>query len=143
MFLKRYLSNEFQVIIFLNLKARGYYIIAIVFVGFAGIVSRHYNEILPFIISEYTGDTMWATAVFLFFRFLFPKHKVIVSASLAMIFSILIELSQLYRAAWIDSIRNTIIGGLILGFGFLWSDFICYLCGIILGIIIDFFIRKA
>jgi hypothetical protein len=125
------------------LKARGYYIIAIVFVSFAGVGSRYYQEVLPVFISEYTGDTMWATAVFLFFRFLFPKHKVFVSASLAMIFSILIELSQLYRTVWLDSIRNTIIGGLIIGFGFLWSDFICYLCGIVLGIIIDFFIRKA
>ncbi len=111
--------------------------------SFAGVGSRYFQEVLPVFISEYTGDTMWATAVFIFLRFLFPKHKVIVSASLAMIFSILIELSQLYRAAWIDSIRNTIIGGLIIGFGFLWSDFICYFCGIILGIIIDFFIRKV
>ena len=126
-----------------KLKIKTLYIIAIIIACFAGVGSRYYQEVLPVFISEYTGDTMWATAVFLFFRFLFPKHKVIVSASLAMIFSILIELSQLYRAAWIDSIRNTIIGGLILGFGFLWSDFICYLCGIILGIIIDFFIRKA
>lgn len=40
-----------------------------------------------------------------------------------------IELSQLYHALWIDAIRNTTLGGLIIGFGFLWSDLVCYTIG--------------
>ena len=39
-------------------------------------------------------------------------------AFLAMAFSIAIELSQLYHAPWIDSIRQTTLGGLILGLAF-------------------------
>ena len=54
-----------------------------------------------------------------------------------------IEISQLYHAPWIDAIRNTILGGLILGFGFLWSDLVCYTIGIIIGIIIDIMINKT
>ena len=46
-----------------------------------------------------------------------------------MILSIAVELSQLYHAPWIDSIRQTTLGGLILGFGFLWSDLACYAVG--------------
>ena len=49
----------------------------------------------------------------------------------------IIEISQLYHAPWIDSIRATTLGGLILGFGFLWSDLICYTVGIVIGAIID------
>jgi hypothetical protein len=48
---------------------------------------------------------------------------------LAMTFSVLIELSQLYDVPWIDSIRHTPLGGLVLGFGFFWSDFTCYALG--------------
>ena len=44
--------------------------------------------------------------------------------------------------AWIDAIRNTTLGGLILGFGFLWSDLVCYTIGIIVGAIIDIMINK-
>jgi len=38
-----------------------------------------------------------------------------------------------YRAPWIDSIRRTTVGGLILGYGFLWSDLVCYAAGVGLG----------
>ena len=33
-----------------------------------------------------------------------------------------VEESQLYHASWIDSIRGTTLGALVLGHGFLWSD---------------------
>jgi len=58
-------------------------------------------------------------------------------AALAMAFSVLIEVSQLYHAPWIDSIRQTTMGGLILGFGFLWSDLACYALGVGLGVLIE------
>ena len=54
-----------------------------------------------------------------------------------MSFSVAIELGQLYHAPWIDSIRQTTLGGLILGFGFLWSDLACYAVGVGLGVMID------
>jgi len=55
----------------------------------------------------------------------------------ALAFSIAIELSQLYHAPWIDSIRHTTLGALILGFGFVWSDLICYAVGVLLGVEIE------
>ncbi|MFR9069047.1 MAG: DUF2809 domain-containing protein [Paraclostridium sp.] len=71
------------------------------------------------------------------FRFLFPKLNITKSLVLAFLFSFSIEISQLYQAQWINNIRNTIIGGLILGHGFLFEDLISYSIGIILGCIID------
>jgi hypothetical protein len=54
-----------------------------------------------------------------------------------------IELSQLYHARWIDNIRETNIGGLVLGFGFLWSDVLAYTLGVALAFRIDeIFLRK-
>ena len=40
-----------------------------------------------------------------------------------------IEGSQLCHAPWIDTIRHTRLGALVLGYGFLWSDIICYTVG--------------
>lgn len=45
--------------------------------------------------------------------------------------------SQLYHAPWIDSIRATSLGGLVLGFGFLVSDLICYTCGVLIAYFFD------
>jgi hypothetical protein len=49
------------------------------------------------------------------------------------VFAFGIELSQLYHARWIDQIRHTRAGGLVLGYGFLWTDLLCYVIGIAIG----------
>ena len=43
----------------------------------------------------------------------------------------------MYHAPWIDSIRRTTPGGLVLGFDFVWSDLACYAVGVGLGILIE------
>jgi len=40
-----------------------------------------------------------------------------------------IELSQLWHPPWLDAIRATRPGALVLGRGFVWSDLLCYLIG--------------
>ena len=54
-----------------------------------------------------------------------------------MSFSVLVEVSQLFHAPWIDSIRRTTLGGLVLGFDFVWSDLACYAVGVGLGLLIE------
>ena len=55
---------------------------------------------------------------------------------LALVFSLMIEVSQLYHAPWIDASANA-LGGLVLGFGFVWSDLVCYLVGVGFGVFIE------
>jgi hypothetical protein len=103
-----------------------------------GIGSRRYGEHLPGFVAAYAGDTLWAFVAFLGIGLLLPRAPTWAIAFLAMSFSVLIELSQLYHAPWIDSIRRTTLGGLVLGYGFLWSDLACYAVGIGLGVIIEY-----
>ncbi|WP_330362501.1 ribosomal maturation YjgA family protein [[Clostridium] dakarense] len=49
-------------------------------------------------------------------------------------------MSQLYQANWINNIRATTLGGLVLGHGFLWEDLVSYSIGMLLGVVIDKFI---
>jgi hypothetical protein len=102
-----------------------------------GIGSRRYAHALPGFIATYAGDTLWALAAFLGFGLIRPRASTRTIAVLAVTFSVAIELSQLYRAPWIDSIRHTTLGGLTLGFGFLWSDLACYAVGVGCGAVID------
>ena len=53
-----------------------------------------------------------------------------------------IEVSQLYHAPWIDDLRRTRLGGLIVGFGFLWSDLVCYAVGVMLALLLELALRK-
>ena len=117
------------------------YLILTIITIILGLLSRKVQG-LPQIISSYSGDALWALMVFFLFSFLFNKKSTIFILVISIIFSYGIEISQLYHAPWIDSIRATTLGGLILGFGFLWSDLICYTVGIVIGAIIDKIINK-
>lgn len=102
-----------------------------------GLVSRKYINYLPSFIGKYAGDTLWATMVYWGLAFLFNRFNIRKITIFSLIFSYGIEISQLYQGEWINKIRNTLIGALILGRGFLFSDLICYTVGIFIGIIID------
>ena len=128
--------------IFKESRTRVVYLLLTIIVMVLGLLSRKISG-LPKIIELYSGDILWALMVFLLFAFLFNKKSTIFIISWAIIFSYSIEISQLYHAPWIDAIRNTVLGGLILGFGFLWSDLVCCTIGVIIGIIIDIMINKT
>lgn len=103
-----------------------------------GLLSRKMNAFIPDIIDLYLGDSLWALMVYLLIGTLFKTWPIKKIALISIIFCFLIEFSQLYHANWIDMIRSTTIGGLILGYGFLWSDLAAYLIGVGLGVLIDY-----
>nr|WP_029451721.1 DUF2809 domain-containing protein [Clostridium algidicarnis] len=121
----------------MNKRNRINYGILIITVVLLGIGSRKFGYILPRFIASYLGDTLWGLMIFLTIGFLFNYLDTNVVAIASLIFCFFIEFTQLYHSAFIDSIRSTVIGGLVLGFGFLWSDLICYSIGIIIGILIE------
>src|SRR5215469_13706370 len=83
-----------------------------------GIGSRRLGHRLPGVVAAYAGDTLWATVAFLGIGLLLPRAGLGQVAVLAWLFALLIELSQLYHAPWIDALRHTTLGGLVLGYGF-------------------------
>ncbi|MDL2299433.1 DUF2809 domain-containing protein [Bacteroides sp. OttesenSCG-928-E20] len=113
-----------------------YFIITIVVV-ILGLCSRKFGNYLPVFITNYAGDTLWATMVYFGLRSIFPAGRTWIIGICALLFSYGIELSQLYQASWINAIRATTLGALILGHGFLWTDLVCYTIGVLLGILID------
>ena len=119
-------------------RKRIIYMGLVIIVMILGIASRRYGSYLPNIISKYAGDTLWALMVYLGFGFLFNKAKIRNVALASMTVSYLIEISQLYQGEWINSIRDTTIGALILGHGFLISDLVCYTIGILIGVVFEY-----
>jgi hypothetical protein len=120
---------------------RLYYLIAVILTMIIGLLSRHYTVSGDFI-HDYVGDAIWAGMIYLGFRFIQPLIPVKSSLIAALIFCYLIEISQLYQGEWLNQLRRTTLGGLILGFGFLWSDFLMYTIGIIIAALIDFYVIK-
>ncbi|MFN2746437.1 MULTISPECIES: ribosomal maturation YjgA family protein [Bacillus] len=108
----------------------------------AGLGVRKMAGMLPDIVNSYAGDALWALMIFFGFGFLFNKAGTRAVALGALLFCFLIEFSQLYHAPWIDRLRTIPLGGLILGYGFLWSDLFAYLLGVGAGSVLELFSRK-
>lgn len=93
-------------------------------------IARHF----PAFFAEYAGDTFWALLVYVCLGFLFPTWRIrtIALSSLAIAYGV--EVFQLYQAPWINAVRETFLGAVLLGSGFLWSDFLCYTAGVAMGV---------
>ncbi|MBV6706209.1 DUF2809 domain-containing protein [Bacillus thuringiensis] len=107
-----------------------------------GLSSRKFAFALPHLLNDYLGDALWALMIFTGFGFLFPKTETKKLAFISLMFCYGIEASQLYHAEWIDSIRATTLGGLVLGDSFLWSDVVAYTIGVGVGILCEVIFRK-
>lgn len=105
------------------------YFAAVIATMFIGLLSRRYTEGGDFI-HDYVGDAIWAGMIYLGCRFLRPSAPIKHAVVIALVFCYAIEISQLNQSEWLNQWRRTPLGGLILGFGFLWSDFLMYTIGI-------------
>lgn len=103
----------------------------------AGLASRRYPDFFPAFVARYAGDTLWAALVFWILALLWRRGSTSWLAAGALAIAFVVECSQLYHADWIDSIRRTALGALVLGSGFLWSDLVCYAVGVGLAAVLD------
>jgi hypothetical protein len=110
-------------------------IVAVVILGLGSRSSV--AEILPTFIATYAGDTLWALMVFLLIACVWSEISTAHAALWALAFAYGIEFSQFYQADWINAIRDTRLGGLVLGFGFKGSDLVCYTVGCGIGVIAE------
>jgi hypothetical protein len=114
-------------------RNRIHYTLAALLVVAAGLFWRSGILPLPGWLSNNGGDALWALMVFLGFGFLFPRATTSRVALLSLACAWGIEFFQLYQAPWINSLRATIPGKLVLGSTFHWTDLIAYATGIAMG----------
>ena len=105
-----------------------------------GLASRRYGAMLPSFVARYAGDALWATMVVWLLALLWPRAATSRLALGALAIAVTVELTQLYRAPWLDAIRATNVGALILGQGFLPSDLVCYAVGVSLAALLDWWL---
>lgn len=112
------------------LQPRLKYCFIIILVIIAGLFSRKI-----WWVPQWVGDLLWALMVYLMVRVLLINASIKQVAIISLAFCFVIEFSQLYQADWINHIRQTLPGRLILGQGFLWSDLLAYMGGVMIGVL--------
>ncbi len=113
------------------------YLMAIVSTILLGLSSRKWGLLLLPFVAQNAGDALWAMMVYFGFRFLLVRKSTRTAIWLSFVFSFGIEFSQLYQGDWMNEIRGTLLGALILGKGFLAVDLIRYTTGIIIATVLD------
>ncbi|MEL7531926.1 MAG: DUF2809 domain-containing protein [Bacteroidota bacterium] len=127
------------------MKKRSYLIygLLLLFTLVLGFTSRWQVSWYPDFYARYAGDTWWAILVYWGLSLLGRRMSPVKIAIGALSFAFLIEFSQLYQADWIIALRNTTLGSLVLGHGFLWSDLLCYSVGIGLAFLLDRYLSSS
>ncbi len=108
---------------------------ALILVGVLGAGLLWRSRLLPLShgFFKYGGDALWALAVFLGAGLFFCRASTWRIALIALGFAWGVEFFQLYHAHWIDALRSTLPGRLILGSVFNAPDLLAYLIGIAFG----------
>ena len=124
-------------------RSRGLYAVAMMLVVGAGLIWRSQMFSLPAFYSKYGGDALWALLIFLGFGFVFIRASTPRVALITFCFCCAVEFTQLYHAPWIDAVRGTRLGALVLGATFNWPDLLAYGAGIILGCLGEIVLRRG
>lgn len=113
------------------------YLVLALTVLLLGLASRSYAYLLDEVIAANAGDMLWAAMVYFGIRFIYAAKEPLFSLSICLLFCYGIEFSQLYQAEWVNSVRGTTLGALILGRGFLIVDLWRYSLGAGIAYLLD------
>lgn len=109
----------------------------------AGLASRAFPTWQPAVVARFGGDVLWAAMVFWVLALARPRAGTLRLGLAALAIATAVELSQLSRAPWIETLRRSRLGALAVGRGFLWSDLVCYALGVGLAMAVDTILRRG
>lgn len=112
-------------------RSRAWYAVAISVTVALGLASR--AAPLPWWLAKTAGDALYATMMFWIVGWLRPRASTARVALIATAVCFAIELAQAIHAPWLDGVRATLPGRLVLGQGFHALDLACYVVGAVLA----------
>ncbi len=121
---------------------RLFYFGCFLFLTWLALATRSHSQWFHPIIAKYGGDAIWAGMFLFFLRMIFLKPALWKLAIINFILGAADEFTQLYNAPWANEVRKTLIGRLLFGAGFLWSDILCYAVGTLMAFVIISLIEK-
>jgi hypothetical protein len=113
-----------------------YITIAAITIG-TGLFIRIKKHLFPGVFNLYAGDALYAVMMYFLVSAITKKH-LLLKAIIILAVCYAIEFSQLYKVAWIETIRQTLPGKLVLGSGFLYTDLVSYAIGTAFAFFVDY-----
>ncbi len=82
------------------------------------------------VVGKYLGSVLWGAMVYCLVGLLRPGWQTIALMLVASCIAVGVEVSQLWHTPWLDALRQTRLGVLLIGRYFAWADILAYLAGI-------------
>lgn len=120
---------------FSSARPRSHTLLLLVSLVALGLGSRQRG--LPEFLREHVGDVLWGTLFYFAFALARPRASRTQLFFAALITTEAIELTQAWHVPWLDHVRDTRVGGLLLGHDFSFHDVICVALGAVLGLLVD------
>ena len=116
-------------------RTRWITLLLLVVVTLLGLGFRAYRGPLQNVVNHYgPASVCYAVFFILLIFFLFPRPAAILPIAIGvLVWTCLVEFSQHWHPPWLESIRATVAGRLLLGNSFSWWDFPAYPLGCFAG----------
>jgi hypothetical protein len=107
-----------------------------------GLATRPLRGLIGVMPAKYLGDALYAVLVYLVIAAVWRRASSIRVAMVALALCFAVEFSQLYHPEWLDGIRRTTFGILVLGSVFNWPDLIAYAAGVAACFLLECLVRR-
>lgn len=111
-------------------RTRTSYIAAALLTITAGLLVHLRGEALGSAARDMIGDALWAAMIAWWVGALVPRARLLSRSAAAYAICAVVEVSQLYHTPWLDALRATTVGHLVLGSGFDPRDLAAYAVGV-------------
>ena len=98
-----------------------------------GLMVHRANLGLSAVFRDVLGDALWALMMFHALGAAFPRLRLATHVIVSLVLCFAVEFSQLYHTPWLDELRATVPGHLVLGSGFDSRDLVAYTIGVLAG----------
>lgn len=109
----------------------------------AGMIVRMVPLDLSPLIVKYGGSMLWALAIYWLVSTVFSRSSLVFSAMVAGLLATAVEFLKLYHTSDLEAFRYTLLGTLLLGKIFSFSDIAAYWFAVSFGAILDMQFRPA
>ena len=120
-----------------TMKRRLRYVLLAILTIVVGLPIHEYGLGLGPVVRDIVGDALWATMIVWWVGVLAPERTAGLRAGVALAICFAVEFSQLVRAPWLDALRATTPGHLVLGSDFDPRDLLAYSCGVLAAFAVD------
>jgi uncharacterized membrane protein YccC len=103
----------------------------------AGLMVHLGGSFLPPTVRDVLGDALWAMMIVWWMGVAAPRLPLRTRGLLALVVCVGVELSQRYRTPFLDALRGTLPGHLVLGSGYDPRDLLAYATGVVVALALD------